>query len=192
MWDFFQTLIDALGPGEAAHDLGAAEMALRAVVVYLFAIAIVRLGNKRFMGRNSAFDLLLGIMLGSVLSRGITGQAPLLPCMVAGTVLLAAHWTMGGLAVMLPAFGPLVKGRPRTLIENGRVDEEAMKKSHVGREDLAEALRIHGNTSNPADVAFACLERNGNISVIPRKNAAEVIEVRVEEGVQVVRVELRR
>jgi hypothetical protein len=58
-------------------------MALRAVVVYVVTVIIVRLGKKRFMGKGTAFDVILGIMLGSIVSRAITGNAPFFPALAA-------------------------------------------------------------------------------------------------------------
>jgi uncharacterized membrane protein YcaP (DUF421 family) len=185
--DILRHLFD---PGDSSFDLSAWQMGLRAVLVYLFAIFVVRVGSKRFMGRNSAFDLLLGIMLGSVLSRGITGQAPLLGSMVAGGVLLLMHWLLGALACNLPGFGTLIKGRPRILVREGQVDEAAMTRSHIGRHDLQEALRTQGRCDDLEEVDLATLERNGNISIIPKKQPPRIVEVRVEEGVQTVRIEL--
>src|SRR5215218_7578653 len=66
-----------------SKDLGAAQMALRAAVVYAAMVVVVRLGKKRFMGQATAFDVILDIMLGSVASRAITGNAPLGPALAA-------------------------------------------------------------------------------------------------------------
>ena len=63
----------ALGLGLDAKELGAAHMALRAVVVYAVTLVFVRLAKKRFMGHATAFDVILGIMLGAIVSRAITG-----------------------------------------------------------------------------------------------------------------------
>jgi hypothetical protein len=39
-------------------------------------------GKKRFMGEATAFDMMLGVMVGSIVSRAITGNAPLGPALV--------------------------------------------------------------------------------------------------------------
>src|SRR5690606_10049180 len=54
--------------GVGVDELTAWQMAIRAFIVYVAAILLVKLGQKRFMGKSTAFDMLLGIMLGSVLS----------------------------------------------------------------------------------------------------------------------------
>lgn len=187
-----QALESFFGATESSFELEAWQMALRAVLVYIFAIAIVRLGNKRFLGRNTAFDLLLAIMLGSVLSRGITGQAPLPGSMMAGAILLLMHWILGAAAYHLKSFGPLIKGNPRVLIRDGKIDRAAMARSHLGEEDLAEALRRQGHTHDPGDIRLACLERSGDISILLQKKDPQVIEVKVEEGIQIIRIEIAR
>jgi hypothetical protein len=53
-----------LGLGLDSKELNAAQMALRAAVVYAITVLIVRFGKKRFMGEATAFDVILGIMLG--------------------------------------------------------------------------------------------------------------------------------
>ena len=61
---------EALGLGLDSKEIGLAQMAIRAAVVYVVTVAFVRLAKKRFMSRASAFDVILGIMLGSIVSRG--------------------------------------------------------------------------------------------------------------------------
>lgn len=191
MTDTIQKFIQLLfGLGDSSFDLDPLQMAVRAVWIYCFAIFIVYLGSKRFIGKNTAFDLLLGIMLGAVLSRAITGQAPLLGGMAAGVALLVMHWSLGAIAFRIKPLARIIKGRPRILIRDGQVDEKAMARSHLGEEDLAEALRIQGHSENPADIHLASLERSGQISVIPMKKEPQVIDVKVAAGVQTVRIEL--
>src|SRR5258705_4546048 len=47
----------------------------RAVVVYLVGLAIIRIGKSRSIGRITPLDVILGFVLGSLLSRRITGHA---------------------------------------------------------------------------------------------------------------------
>jgi uncharacterized membrane protein YcaP (DUF421 family) len=68
-----------LGIGLDIADVGPLQMALRTVVIYAFTLAIVRLGSKRFLSQATAFDAIVGIMLGSVMSRAINGSAPFVP-----------------------------------------------------------------------------------------------------------------
>src|SRR5215207_1815928 len=178
----------ALGLGLDAKEIGVAQMALRAAVVYAVTLVFVRLAKKRFMGHATAFDVILGIMLGATVSRAITGNAPFGPALAAGAALIAMHWLFSLLSYRSHAFGNLVKGRPRTLIRDGAPDRDAMRRAHITEHDLDEDLRAEGADS-PRVVKEARLERSGKVSVVKR-GEARVVEVRVEEGVQVVRVEV--
>ncbi len=149
-------------------DLGAHHMAIRAVVVFIFAIFVVRIGEKRFIGKNTAFDVILGVMLGSVISRAITGQSPFFPTLVAAVVLVGLHWIFARLSFSAGWIGTLIKGSPRVLIRDGKIDWDAMRRSHLSENDLLSALRLREGMEDWSEVKEARLERNGEISVIRR------------------------
>lgn len=73
-----QEIINSL-LGLDADNLTIWQMSLRAVVVYIAGLAMVRIGEKRFLGKSSAFDVLLSIIIGSVLSRAINGSVHFFP-----------------------------------------------------------------------------------------------------------------
>lgn len=179
--------------GEDTKDLGAGHMAVRSVVVYAGTLALVHLGQKRFLGRSSAFDFLVALMMGSVMSRAINAGAPLIPTFAAGGALVGMHWLLAALSMRSQRFAFLFKGRPRLLVRDGKPIEEEMRRHHIGQHDLHEAMRSGGKITRVEQIAEAHLERNGNISIIPRKERPEgprVVEVRVEDGVQTVRLEI--
>ncbi len=179
----------ALGLGQEAKEMTVAQMALRAAVVYVVTVAIVRLAKKRFMGRATAFDVILGIMLGSIVSRGVTGNAPFFGALAASTVLLLMHWLFSAIALHWHGFGWLVKGRSVVLVRDAAVDEKVLRKVHVTEKDLWEDLRTKG-ISDLKQVAEARLERSGQLSVIKAKQEPKVAYVSVAEGVQKVRIEI--
>ncbi|WFE76547.1 DUF421 domain-containing protein [Roseinatronobacter sp. S2] len=164
MEDIWSTISWSLGLNEA--DLETRHMALRAVVVFIFSVVIVRLGKKRFIGENTAFDVILGVMLGSIISRAITGQSPFVPTLTAAVVIVALHWLFSQIAVRWDAFGMLVKGSTRVLVKDGVADWKAMKRGNISQNDLLEALRLKARISDWNEVKEARLERNGEISVI--------------------------
>lgn len=155
----------ALGLSLRPQDLGVGQIALRALLVYLAMIGLVRFGKKRFLSRATAFDAILVIVIGSTAARAITGNAPFFATLAAVFVLIATHWVISFLTRSSPALGSLVKGTPTVLIRNGRVDNKALMAAHMSRDDLNEDLREEGIAA-PADVKEARLERSGKLSVI--------------------------
>ncbi len=179
---------DLIGLG--AEELTVWQMALRALIIYVSAISLVRLGEKRFMGKNTAFDVILGIILGSVLSRAITGNAGFFQTLGAGALLVGLHWLFSVAAFYSDRFGTMIKGSERRLVEDGEIHWDNMRKSHISKDDLLGALHINGKVTDVSEVRLACFERNGDISVIRREREPKVVEVSVRDGVQTVRIEL--
>ena len=173
-----------------ADDLNAVQTVARTVLVYAFALAAVRLGSKRFLQQASAFDVVVAITLGSILSRGMDGSGPLGAALLCSAALVALHWTLAALAYRIDWLGPLVKGHPTLLVRDGEVDRKAMRESGVSEHDLEQALRLQARRTGLAQVHLAYLERDGSISVIPAERGPEVLDIQVEDGVQTVRVRL--
>lgn len=174
--------------GIGADELNAVQMALRALLTFAVTVAIVRFGNKRLFGKGTAFDLVVAIMVGSVMSRAITNAYGLFAIWLAGLVLILLHRLMATIAYHFHWFGPVVKGHPVLLVQDGQVDRDAMRKGHVSRLDIDQALREAGSEPDVSQVRLAYLERDGSISVVPSKGKARVLDVTVENDVQVVRI----
>ncbi len=183
--DLLQTLV---GYNEDAPNSG--QMAVRAVVTFAITLAIVRLGDKRMFGKGTAFDTIVAIMIGSVMSRAITASGPLIATWVAGMTLVGLHWLIALLTYHLDWFGPLVKGNPVLLIEDGEIQRDGMREGSVTRNDLEQALRAEGAAGGPSHIQTAYLERDGSISIVEREGEPRVIDVEVVDGVQTVRIAL--
>lgn len=162
-----KTLYSLFGVGVEAQYLTVGQVLLRAVVVFFATLFIVRLANKRFFARKTAFDIILGFILGSMMARAVNGSEPLVPTIVAGLALALLHRFLGYLACRWKWFGDLIKGSTQTLVEAGSVQHREMTHHHITDDDLLEELRLKG-VERPADAKFAILERSGEISVVSK------------------------
>lgn len=158
----------ALGLQLESQDLNSGHMALRAFIVFVLAVAMIRLGDKRFMGKSTALDVMLGIAFGSLMSRAITGNSAFVPTLVAGLTLVLVHWVFATITFHSHVFGNAVKGHHQVLVKGGVLQDEAMRGSHITKHDLEEALRSHGKPSDLSLIKDAHLERDGSISIISR------------------------
>ncbi|HEX7956039.1 MAG TPA: YetF domain-containing protein, partial [Pyrinomonadaceae bacterium] len=149
----------ALGLGLEGKHLTAVQMSLRAAVVFVLSIVMLKIGDKRFMGKSTALDVFLGIVFGSTVSRAITGNAPFGPTLAAGFVLVLLHWLFAAVAFRSHAFGKLVKCQNRLLVKDGEIQWDAMRKSHVTTHDLNEALRSNGEDPDVSRIKEAHIER---------------------------------
>lgn len=157
---------DVLGLDLPPAHLSLTQMALRGVVVLLASLVMVRCAGRRFLGRNAGFDVVLAIVLGSVVSRAINGQAAFFPTLGAGFVLVFLHRLLAIVSCRSHVLSRLLKGRDRLLIRDGQIDYVALRAAEFSEDDLLENLRLRGNVASARDVAEARLERNGQISVV--------------------------
>lgn len=152
--------------GNDAHTITWWQMTLRAVLIFFFTLALVRFGGRRVFGKNTSFDIVVGVILGSTMSRVLTGNAPLLPTFAAATALIGLHWLLGALSLYSTGLARLVKGTELLLVENGEIRRDALRRANFTEHDLFESLRTAGHTTDLSDVKAAYLERNGHVSVV--------------------------
>jgi uncharacterized membrane protein YcaP (DUF421 family) len=155
------------GGNRPEYPLSAVQVAARASAIYFAGVAIIRVGKSRLLSRATPLDVILGFILGSLLSRGITGHSSISDTVVASAVLVAVHWGVTGIAYRWPWFENLTKGHSYVLVEHGQLLAANMRQSHVTPEDLSEAMRLQG-IRTMAEVECAFKERNGEVSVIRR------------------------
>jgi uncharacterized membrane protein YcaP (DUF421 family) len=144
-------------------------MCVRAVIVYMGGLAILRFGKNRLFGRSTALDIILGIMLGATLSRSINGGAPLLETLAACVALVILHWGFATLTTYSDRLDRWIKGHQVVLIRDGKIERPNLRKADLSERDLLEALRLGAHDDDIARVRSAYLERNGEISVVLKR-----------------------
>lgn len=150
----------------SAHDITSWQMSVRAAVVFTYGLIVIRVAGRRAFGKNSAIDIVLAIIIGSSLSRTPTGSVPLVPTLVATTVLVVLHELLSHLSASFEWIGVLLKGRARQIVTDGKIDYAMMRARGISNGDFMEALRLHGKSLTVSEVREAYFERNGQISVI--------------------------
>jgi uncharacterized membrane protein YcaP (DUF421 family) len=143
------------------------QMSIRATIIFVYAILLYRVAPRRSFSNLSAQDIVLTVILGSSLSRALTGNAPLLPTLIATGLVVVLYVGVTTIAPHSQIVSRLVKGRPITLVHDGKADFEAFRRSHFGENDISELLRLNG-LRDLSEVQEAHLERNGQVSVIAK------------------------
>jgi uncharacterized membrane protein YcaP (DUF421 family) len=166
----FQNLfLTLLGPDGKATELTLVHISLRALLIFIIGLALVRIGDRRSLSEKTAFDAIFIVLIGSMLSRAINGTAPFFSTIAAGIVLMVIHRACAFGACRSHAFGKLLKGAPVTLVRNGKIDHAEMHRSLVSEHDLEEDLRLDARAEDVSTIAFARLERSGDISFIKKE-----------------------
>ena len=161
---------------------------LRTVVIYAALILIMRLMGKRQIGELEITDLVTTLLISEIASIPLTDEAiPIQHALLPILTLAGLEMGMSALLLKGQTVKRLLISRPTILISHGVPDRAAMKKARLSCEELLSQLRLKG-VSDPADVAFAIMEPNGQVSVIQegsdRQPAAtvEVMRLLISDG----------
>ncbi len=184
LWDVFSS---GIGMNEINPIMSTWQMIPRTVVVYVVALLLIRIGKRRFLGGYTTFDILLGFVVGSVMSRAITGTITLTNMIFVVATLVGIHWLIAVITYYFDT-NNVVKNSERQLVKDGEINEDAMRKSKLGENDLLQAMRQKGKVESLDKVKSAYLERDGSITVIPKGCEPHVVEVEVKEGVQNIKI----
>ncbi|MFC7735152.1 DUF421 domain-containing protein [Roseomonas sp. GCM10028921] len=150
--------------GETGH-VGPWQECLRAVVVFAYGLLLVRLAGRRVFGKWSALDIIVSLIIGSNLSRALTGSAPLGGTLLATTLLLALHWLLAQGAARFRPLSTLLEGSAVELARDGTARPGAMVRESISRADMDEALRGAG-VEDLARTRLVMLEPSGKITVL--------------------------
>lgn len=144
------------------------QMMIRAIVVFFTALALIRIAGIRALGKQSAFDQLAILIIGSILGRAVIAGTNFFGALTAVVLIVAIHRLLAWLTFRSKAMGKIFKGEPLLLIYHGRKQEDNMAKAHITDEDLEEALRDSLNSDRTSHIHNAYLERSGRITFIKR------------------------
>ncbi len=148
---------------------------VRAVVLYIIVLVVMRLMGKREIGQLQPFELAISIMIADLASIPMTETGvPITKGIIPILGLLVMHLLISVLNIKSVRAREIVCGKPRILIYRGKIDEKALIKERFTINELEERLRIN-NVSSIGDVEYAILETSGNITVIQKPNKRTTI-----------------
>ena len=146
------------------------DVVLRAAFAFLFIFLLTRIAGRRELGSLEPFDLILLIVLGDLVQQGVTQS----DYSVTGLVLAAGTiglMTIGFsyLSFKVKRARPLLEGEPIVLIQDGEPIVRNCRRERITTGELAAEARLQ-QIESLADVKWAVLETNGQISFIPKKS----------------------
>jgi uncharacterized membrane protein YcaP (DUF421 family) len=145
---------------------------LRALVIYVMVMVLVRVSGKRAVGQFTPFDLVLLILIGNAVQNGLNGgDNSLTGAVILAVCLIGINFGVALLSSRNRSFEALVEGVPVVLARHGRVFRDVLRRELVSHQDFQEALRSHGIRALD-EVELAILETDGRISVIRRSGEA--------------------
>lgn len=140
---------------------------IKTVIVYVLIIFSMRLMGKKQAGQLQPYELVITLIIAEVASTPMDSPGtPLLYGLVPAITLLLIYYFFSFLCLKSKHVRLLLCGKPNILIHNGKLLVHEIRKIGYSLNDLTEQLRISGNT-NIANIHYAILETNGQLSVLP-------------------------
>lgn len=148
---------------------------IRAIVLYILVLVVMRLMGKREIGQLQPFELAISIMIADLATipmadTGIPISNGIIPILG----LLLMHLLISIINIKSIKARKIICGKPAILIYRGRIDETVMKKERFTINELQERLRGN-NVINIGDVEYAILETSGQVTVIQKPNKRTTI-----------------
>lgn len=144
------------------------ETLLRTTLAFIVLLIMARLMGKEQVSQLTFFHYVTGITIGSIAAE-IAGQyeTPFVDGLIAMIWWAALTLLMSYIALKSKRARVILDDRPTIIMFEGKIIEEAMKKSRLHLDDLNMMLREQGIFSIK-DVHYAILETNGNLSVLKK------------------------
>ena len=142
---------------------------LRGVAVYVFLLLIFRIAGKRTLSNTTTFDLVLLLIISETTQQAmvdddhsVTNAMLLITTLVGMTILLSV------LKERFPKLDLALEGAPLILIDQGKLLRDRMEKCRVDESEILSAARMTQGLVAMDQIQYAILERNGDISIIPK------------------------
>ena len=139
---------------------------IRSIFLYILVFAVIRLTGKRQLSDLQPFDLITTLLIADLASMPASDTGmPLAYGIVPILTLFLVQMGVAWLSMKWEGFRYVMCGRPLLMIAKGQVQENSLRDARYTLNDLMEQLRTAG-TFSIADVEYAILETNGELSVL--------------------------
>ena len=155
---------------------------VRTVLIYLCVLFAMRLMGKRQLGELQPEELVSTILISNLASISIESEEVPVTASLIPLFLIAALELLGSiLSFRSQKFFNLMSGRPKTVILDGQIDQNALRMLRLTAADLMEALRGK-DIFDPRDVSYAIIETNGTLSAAlrPEKEPVRLADLQLK------------
>jgi uncharacterized membrane protein YcaP (DUF421 family) len=147
------------------------ESVIRGLVVYGFLLLVFRLAGKRTLSETTNFELVLLLIISETTQQAmVNNDHSLTNGFLLILTLVACTVTLGWLKQRFPTWGYVLDDVPTIVVENGHMHKDRMRRLHVDESDILESAREHQALENIGEIKYAIVERNGKITVIPKRS----------------------
>lgn len=140
----------------------------RSLSVYIFLLIIFRISGKRNISQITTFDFVLLLILGEATQQALLGNDfSVTNALIIILTLIGADILFSFIKQKSSKVEKFIDGVPLIIVEDGNPLKERMERSRVDENDVLESARKKHGITMMAQIKYAILERDGDISIIP-------------------------
>ena len=140
----------------------------RTTVIYVVIVGSMRLLGTRALGKMSAYDFVLIVVIANAVQNALVGgDNSLVGGLTSAATLILLNLLVTWLLDRFPQLERQLVGEPTVLVTDGHAQVNALRREGVTHDELMAALREHG-VADLDEVRLAVLEVDGSISVVSR------------------------
>ena len=138
---------------------------LRAIIIYIFITVAMRVMGKRQIGELNPQELVITILISAVATVPLENNGmPLANSLIPIAIFISFEIINSTLSMKSIKFRALIKGKPRFIIKDGKIQQGELTKLRFTIDDLTDSVRQAG-VFDISQVANAIVETNGVVSV---------------------------
>lgn len=154
-------------------DLSLAESFLRGSVVYLSLLVLCRVILKRQTGSLGLPNVMFVVLLSECVSPSLSAEAKSIPNGLAAVgAILFWNYALDRLTHRWPWLQRRLEPCPLVLVKDGKPLRENIDAEGITDDEIAAQLRLNG-IDDPSKVKLATIEADGEVSVVPQKDAED-------------------
>lgn len=147
-------------------SLPLAHIFVRAAVVYVFVLVLLRLSGKRQIGQMGVAEFVALLLVSNAVQNSMNGgDNSITAGLILAAVIMGTSGLIGWLSYRYKRVADLVQGKPVLLIYKGEIVHRSLAKSRVALRELHAMLR-HQGFEDITGIHEAVLEANGSLSVV--------------------------
>jgi uncharacterized membrane protein YcaP (DUF421 family) len=145
------------------------ESVIRPALVYLFLLLLLRLTGKRTLAQITSFDFVLLLIISEATQQALIGEDnSMINAAIVVSTLIGLNILMSLLKQRSKWFDRLLDDIPLVIVADGKPLKDRMDKARVDEDDVLDAARESCGLERMEQIRHAILERDGQISIIPR------------------------
>lgn len=149
------------------------DMVARAASIYLVLLVILRISGRRSVAQLTPFDLVLLLIISETTQQALLGEDfSITNAIIVMITLFGVDLLLAWFKRRWPTVAKLVDGGPTLLVDRGKPDFHALRRSRLDIADILAAARTEQGLMRLGEIDFAVLEADGQVSIIPKQKTS--------------------